>query len=64
MYSDREKIIGHTHDDPSQQPKSEYVDTIVKYSKIEQENHRKDFLKQWEECSKKDSTQSNIWRGK
>ena len=68
MDSKFHKIPGHTYFDPTKQPKSGYAipkvkycyawnDAVpkAKYCKVEQERHRNDFLKKYNECSKDDS---------
>ncbi len=55
MNNDKGKIAGHTYYDPSKQPKSGYAVPESKYSKVKQEQHRKEFMQQYNDCSKDDS---------
>jgi len=55
MDSDRGKIKGHHYFDPSKQPKSGLAVPESKYSKVKQEQHRKEFMQQYNDCSKDNS---------
>ena len=55
MDSDRGKIKSHHYFDPSKQPKSGLAVPESKYSKVKQEQHRKEFMQQYNDCSKDNS---------
>ena len=55
MDSDRGKILGHHYFDPSKEPKSGLAVPKAKYCKVQQEKHRKEFMQQYNDCSKNDS---------
>ena len=53
--SDIGKIPGHHYFDKSKEPKSGLAVPKAKYCKVQQEKHRKEFMQQYNICSKDDS---------